>query len=101
RVDIEPILPLHVLANPVVWMAALIVMLLLMVHVSAAVYVPNHLEVGRGLSADQAGLVLIAPMIGVGVGAVISGQYMRFVGRYRLAPTLGPASLAARFLWLC
>jgi EmrB/QacA subfamily drug resistance transporter len=98
RVAIEPILPLHVLANPVVWMAALIVMLLLMVNVSTAVYVPIYLELGRGLSADQAGLVLIAPMIGVVVGAVISGQYMRFVGRYRLPPIIGTAS-ASVSLW--
>jgi MFS family permease len=98
RVAREPILPLHVLANPVVCMAALIAMLLLMVNVSTAVYVPIYLELARGLSADQAGLVLIAPMIGVVVGAVISGQYMRFVGRYRLPPIVGTAS-AAVSLW--
>src|SRR5262249_5063150 len=53
------------------------------------VYVPLFLEMTRGLQAEAAGLVLIAPMISVVGGALIAGQYMRFVGRFKLPPIIG------------
>jgi EmrB/QacA subfamily drug resistance transporter len=91
RVAQEPLLPLNLLGNAVVRMTALIGLLLLMIYVSVSVYVPLFLELARGMRADAAGLVLIAPMISVVAGAIIAGQYMRFVGRYKLPPMVGTA----------
>jgi EmrB/QacA subfamily drug resistance transporter len=98
RVAQEPLLPLDLLGNAVVRMTALIGMLLLMIYVSVSVYVPLFLELARGMRADAAGLVLIAPMISVVAGAVIAGQYMRFVGRYKWPPMIGTA-VTALGLW--
>jgi EmrB/QacA subfamily drug resistance transporter len=89
RVAQEPILPISLLANPTMRMTSLIGLLLLMVNTGVTVYVPLFLELTRGLQAEAAGLVLIAPMISVVGGAIIAGQYMRFVGRFKLPPLIG------------
>jgi EmrB/QacA subfamily drug resistance transporter len=99
RVAEEPILPLALLMNPVIRMTSLIGLVLVMVNVGVSIYVPLFLELARGLTAEVAGLVLIAPMISVVAGALIAGQYMRFIGRYKWPPVIG-ASLAAVSLWI-
>jgi EmrB/QacA subfamily drug resistance transporter len=96
----EPVLPLPLLGNPVIRLAALAGLLIMLVNVSVIVYLPLYLELCRGLSAGQAGVVLIPEMIGVVLGAIVSGQYMRLVGRYKLVPIAGAAiaSLALALL---
>ena len=95
----EPVLPLSLLRDPVVRMAAAVMLLIMMVYVGATVYVPLFLELNLGLDANQSGLVLIAPMIGIVGGALISGQYMRFIGRYKLPPIVGGV-FAVLALWM-
>jgi len=92
---LEPLLPLALLAQPIVRMAALVGLLIMMVNTSGSIYVPLYLQLSRGLSADQAGLLLIPLMAGVVGGALITGQYMRFVGGYKLMPILGALAAAA------
>ncbi len=99
RVAEEPILPLALLTNPVIRMTSLIGLVLVMVNVGVSIYVPLFLELARGLTAEAAGLILIAPMISVVAGALIAGQYMRFIGRYKWPPVIG-ATLAAIALWI-
>ena len=94
----EPILPLALLANPTIRLTSLIGLLLVMLNIGVSVYVPLFLELARGMGAGAAGLVLIAPMISVVGGALIAGQYMRFVGRFKLPPLIG-VSVAAVALW--
>ncbi len=90
----EPVLPLALLAQPIVRMAAMVGLLIMMVNTSGAIYVPLYLQLSRGLSADQAGLLLIPLMAGVVGGALITGQYMRFIGGYKLVPILGALAAA-------
>jgi predicted MFS family arabinose efflux permease len=87
----EPVLPLTLLANPVIRMTSILGFMVMVIYVGASVYVPLYLEFVRGMSADTSGMVLIALMIGVVGGALISGQYMRFLGRYKLPPMIGVA----------
>jgi len=98
RLIAEPILPLSLLLNPVVRMTSLLGLLLVMLSVSVSVYVPLFLELLRGMTPEASGLVLIAPMIGIVGGAIIAGQYMRIVGRYKVPPIIGVA-VAAMALW--
>ncbi len=98
RMADEPILPLALLANPTIRLSSLIGLLLVMLNIGVSVYVPLFLELARGMGAGTAGLVLIAPMISVVGGALIAGQYMRFIGRFKLPPLIG-VSVAAVALW--
>jgi Na+/melibiose symporter-like transporter len=99
RVAEEPILPLSLLANPSFRLTSVLGLTLVLLNTSVTVYVPLFLELTRGLTAETAGLVLIAPMISVVCGALIAGQYQRFVGRFKLPPMVGLA-LSAIALWI-
>jgi MFS family permease len=85
----EPVLPLSLLKNPIVRLTSFIGLIIVMVNTSISIYVPLWLELTRGFSPDQSGLALISPMLSVVLGAVISGQYMRFTGRYKRPPAIG------------
>jgi EmrB/QacA subfamily drug resistance transporter len=91
----EPVLPLTVLAHPIVRTAALVGLLVLLVYTSASIYVPLYLQLSRGFSADQAGLLLIPLMASVVGGALITGQYMRFRGGYKKVPIAGALAASA------
>jgi EmrB/QacA subfamily drug resistance transporter len=96
----EPVLPLSLLANPVIRMTSVLGFMIMVINVGASVYVPLYLEFARGMNAYDSGLVLIALMIGVVGGALISGQYMRFLGRYKWPPLLGVAAASLALLYL-
>jgi predicted MFS family arabinose efflux permease len=96
----EPVLPLTLFANPVIRMTSILGFVIMVINVGASVYVPLYLEFVRGMNAYDSGLVLIALMIGVVGGALISGQYMRFVGRYKAPPLFGVAAAAAGLFYL-
>ena len=96
----EPILPLTLFANPVIRMTSLLGFTIMVINVGASVYVPLYLEFARGMNAYDSGLVLIALMVGVVGGALISGQYMRFTGRYKAPPLFGVAAAAIALFYL-
>lgn len=85
----EPVLPMSLMANPIVRLTSFIGLIIVMVNASISVYVPLWLELTRGMRPDNSGLALIAPMLAVVAGAVISGQYMRRTGRYKTPPAIG------------
>jgi EmrB/QacA subfamily drug resistance transporter len=99
RVAEEPILPLSLLANSSFRLTSVLGLSLVLLNTSVTVYVPLFLELTRGLTAEAAGLALIAPMISVVGGALIAGQYQRFTGRFKLPPMAGLV-LTALALWL-
>jgi EmrB/QacA subfamily drug resistance transporter len=96
----EPVLPLSLFANPVIRMTSLLGFVVMIINVGASVYVPLYLEFVRGMNAYSSGLVLIALMIGVVGGALISGQYMRFRGKYKLPPICGVSAAALGLFYL-
>jgi EmrB/QacA subfamily drug resistance transporter len=101
-VAIEPVLPLSLFANPVIRVTSILGFLTMVIYVGASVYVPLYLEFVRGMDPNGSGMVLIALMVGVVGGALISGQYMRFTGKYKLPPLFGVsvASLALLYMAL-
>ena len=96
----EPILPLSLFANPVIRMTSVLGFTVMVINVGATVYVPLYLEFVRGMNAYNSGLVLIALMVGVVGGALITGQYMRFVGLYKLPPLIGTTAAAIGLFYL-
>jgi hypothetical protein len=87
-------------ANPVIRMTSILGFMVMVIYVGASVYVPLYLEFARGMSANASGMVLIALMVGVVGGALISGQYMRFLGRYKLPPIFGVACAGAAWAYM-
>lgn len=96
----EPILPLSLFANPVIRMTSVLGFTVMVINVGATVYVPLYLEFVRGMNAYSSGLVLIALMVGVVGGALITGQYMRFRGLYKMPPLIGVSAAAIGLFYL-
>ena len=71
-----------------------------MVNMALSIYLPLYLQLCRAKTVGQAGVLLTAPLFGVVLGAYLSGQYMRFTGRYKLSPLVGLAVATAAFLVL-
>jgi EmrB/QacA subfamily drug resistance transporter len=96
----EPVLPLSLFANPVIRMTSVLAFTVMVIYIGATVYVPLYLEFVRGMNASDSGLVLIALMVGVVGGALITGQFMRFTGRYKAPPLFGVTAAAIGLFYL-
>ena len=87
----EPLIPLTLLLDRVIGLAALSSALGMGTYIALTIFVPIYLEAALGLSAHQSGLALIPLMIGVVCGATASGQTMARVAHYKRAPSVGLA----------
>lgn len=52
-------------------------------------YMPTYLQMGQGISATNAGLLMISMMGGLLTTSVISGQIVARTGRYKIFPVIG------------
>lgn len=85
----EPLIPLAVLADPVVATSSATGALTMGIYLGLAVTVPVFFEASLGLSARQSGLALIPFMVGVPLGATFSGRAMASVRHYKRVPLVG------------
>lgn len=93
----EPLIPLGVLSNRVVRFASSSVFCSMAANIGLTVFIPLFLELSMGLSSSQAGLALVAFMIGTVIAANVAGRSMLYLDRYKRLPLLG---LAAAFIAL-
>jgi EmrB/QacA subfamily drug resistance transporter len=89
RLAAEPLVPLRVLANPVVRTAAIASSLGVGTNVAMTIYVPIYLQAEMKLSASQSGIALIPLMAGGVIGAMVSGRTMARVRHYKRLPLIG------------
>ena len=108
----DPLIPLDVLRDPVVAAATASGALCVGTYVGLSIMVPIFFETSLGLTARQSGLALIPFMIGVPIGATVSGRRMAVDPHYKRLPLFGMllsvlalagfAALAGRGpFWLC
>jgi MFS family permease len=96
----SPFIPLSLLRLPVIWRSAALVACHGAALVSLITFLPLYLEVVRGQSPGQVGLLLIPITIGIGTGSLITG---RLVTRTRLTtifPTIGLPLVTAAIVFL-
>lgn len=94
-----PILPLTLFGQRTFLVSAAVGFIVGLALFGAITYLPVYLQVVRGISPAEAGMVLTPMMGGVLVSSIVSGQIISRIGRYRLFPILGTAVMAAG-LWL-
>lgn len=85
----EPLIPLAVLADPVVRTATLAACFAMGTFIGLAIYVPIFFQGVLGMSASQSGVALIPLMIGTVTGATLSGRSMMYIGNYKRLPLAG------------
>jgi EmrB/QacA subfamily drug resistance transporter len=90
----EPLLPLSILHNRIIVVTSIGAVLITMVNMALSIYLPLYLQIGRGQTVGEAGGMLTAPLFGVVLGSYLSGQYMRYSGKYKLPPLAGLAVAA-------
>jgi predicted MFS family arabinose efflux permease len=84
----EPILPLALFANLVVRRAYLVQSLVAVAMTAALVYLMVYLQVGRGLSATDAGTFLAFMALGLGVSGLLAGRLALSTRGYLVVGTL-------------
>jgi EmrB/QacA subfamily drug resistance transporter len=91
----EPVLPLDLLANPVMRACAGINLTSGLLLWCGIFFVPLFLQEVLGVSPTRSGLVLMPLMFGAAFGTLISGRVVERTGRYRPWPIAGGVTMLA------
>jgi len=85
----EPLLPISLLRQSVIWRTDALAACHGAALVSLITFLPIYLEVVRDISSDQAGLILVPLMIGIGIGSIGTGRAVSKTGRTTIFPVVG------------
>jgi EmrB/QacA subfamily drug resistance transporter len=90
----DPIVPLHMLASPVVALSSAGLFLGTGALFAVTVFVPVFLQRAVGLSPTDAGLLLVPMMVGTTISTTLSGRSIARTGHYKHFPIIGLAVMA-------
>lgn len=93
RVAPEPILPLELFRNDVFRVASLLSLITGAAMFGAIVFLPQYLQLVRGVGATVSGLLLLPLLAGLLVASIGSGRAISQVGRYKAFVVVGTAVL--------
>jgi EmrB/QacA subfamily drug resistance transporter len=98
----EPLIPISVLANGIVFNGVLSVCFAMSVLIGLIVCLPIYFEVVLGFSTDHAGVALVPLVLGTTLGAMVTSRLMAHQEHYKTPPMIGLAiAIAATLLlWL-
>jgi EmrB/QacA subfamily drug resistance transporter len=89
----EPILPLSLFRSSVFSIANSMGFTIGMTLFGAIIFIPLYLQLVYGASPTSSGLRLLPLMAGLLMAAILSGRWISRVGRYRMFPIAGTATL--------
>jgi EmrB/QacA subfamily drug resistance transporter len=96
----EPVLPLRLFRSSVFTVSSIGSFIIGAAMFGAIVYLPVYLQVVKGASATESGLLLLPLVAGMLTATVASGQIITRTGRYRIFPIIGSALLVVGMLLL-
>ncbi len=85
----EPLIPLSILANPVVRDGTIAAGFGMGTFIGLTIYLPLYFETVAGLSATYSGLGLLPLTCGTVIGATLSGQALTRTTHYKRLPVIG------------
>ena len=91
----NPIMPLHIYRNRVVGIALLATFITGFGMFSSIIFIPLFFQGVLGASATSSGSFLTPMMLGIVVGAAISGQIVSRIGGYRIPASAGVLIMTA------
>ncbi len=91
----EPVLPLHLLRNRVFSSASVVGFVVGFAMFGALAYLPQYMQVVRGVSPTLSGLRLLPMMLGLLLTSTGTGQLISRWGRYKIFPIVGTAVMTA------
>lgn len=99
----SPLIPLSLLRRPTIWRSDALAACHGAALVSLITFLPIYLEVIRGLSPADTGLLLVPLTIGIGLGSLVTGRLVSKTGLTTVFPVFGLAlvsiNLVALALW--
>jgi EmrB/QacA subfamily drug resistance transporter len=94
----DPIMPLRLFATNVFVIGNSLGFLMGAASVGATIFLPLFLQVVIGKTASNSGLLITPLMIGITIGALAAGRFIRWTGKYKLVPLIGLAIATAAFV---
>jgi predicted MFS family arabinose efflux permease len=96
----SPLIPLNLLRQPAIWRSDAMAACHGAALVSLITFLPVYLQVVRGTSPSETGLLLVPLTIGIGVGSLITGRLVSSTGLTSLFPAVGLAVTTATLVVL-
>jgi EmrB/QacA subfamily drug resistance transporter len=96
----SPLIPLSLLRQPAIWRSDALAAFHGAALVSLITFLPIYLEVVRGLSPAETGLLLVPLTIGIGAGSLLTGRVVSKTGRTTVFPVFGLALVTANLVVL-
>ncbi|WP_454041602.1 MDR family MFS transporter [Cellulosimicrobium sp. Marseille-Q8652] len=100
RVTPEPIIPLHLFKNRTFVLAVVASVAVGVAMFGTAVFLSQYMQVARGKTPTESGLLTIPMIIGTFVASTLFGQLITRTGRYKTIMVSGAALLAVSLLAL-
>jgi MFS family permease len=94
----SPLIPVALLRQPAIWRSDALAAFHGAALVSLITFLPIYLQVVRGTSPSQTGLLLVPLTIGIGTGSLFTGRMVSRTGRTTLFPSLGLAMVTLNLL---
>jgi EmrB/QacA subfamily drug resistance transporter len=89
----EPVVPLHLFRNRVFSAASGIGFVVGFALFGAIAYLPQYMQIVKGVSPTVSGLRLLPLMVGLLTTSIVSGRLVSRWGRYRIFPIIGTATM--------
>jgi EmrB/QacA subfamily drug resistance transporter len=96
----EPLLPMRLFGNSVFTITSIVSFLFGFTFFGAIIYLPLYLQVVRGYSPTQSGLLLLPLVLGIFITSTGSGQAITRTGRYKIFPVIGLVIIPVALWWL-
>ena len=94
RMKDEAILPLKMFTNKTVGVSSVASVLIGVAMFGGLAALPLYLQIVKGATPTEAGLLLLPMTLGIMFGSILSGQIISRTGRYRKFPIIGSGLLA-------
>ncbi|MDO9411690.1 MAG: MFS transporter [Pseudolabrys sp.] len=95
-----PLLPLKLLRMPSIWRSDALAACHGAALVALVTFLPVYLQVVRGFTPSETGLLLVPLTVGIGVGSLVTGRLVSTTGLTTLFPMVGLAICTANFVVL-
>ncbi|HET8642216.1 MAG TPA: MDR family MFS transporter, partial [Pseudonocardiaceae bacterium] len=98
RIGDDALIPLRFFANSTFSVSSAVNVLIGMGMFGGLAAVPLYLQIVKGATPTEAGLMLLPMTVGIMTGSVISGQAIARTGRYKILPVAGTAIMVVGLL---
>ncbi len=94
----EPILPLRLFSNSVFTTTSATGFVIGLAMFGAIVFIPMYLQVVKGATPTESGLLMLPMVLGILSTSITSGQLITRIGRYKIFPIIGTAVVTVAML---